>query len=872
MRQKRSRKITVKAAIALLSVIVATSGLTSSPAEAAGPPTCAGLEATIYDGHGYDSGNTVNGYVVIKGSPEADVIRGTSNADKIEGFGRNDIICGLQGNDLIYGHGGDDTIYAGSGADIVYGGSGNDVLLGGDGSDRLYGYLGNDTLNGGNQDDSLYGHDGTDIYKGGSGSDFCDDSSKFVNALPSGCDRGEVISIPTITNNKPTVGSVTQSCSPPPREGRGSFGFQATNSSNVAISVRLQLNNSTRIAVEKTGGGWEWRYSDDIWPAAVTRTIQPGTSATIAFSGLYEGDYYFEASYAPLQESYQALSLNKKDVEIRCGDKRPPRFGHNISRTLEIEQTFPTKAEIQRSLQLFTDTASGRGSTRLVKSDAVSNVRVQDPDGFGDAILSDLSETEDANLTALVQELGQAEITNWAQRARTGLSLDASASYTEYVVLMSAIYALVGQSGPRPGSEPGLSRLDVVSLSITVADASFNGFTSKKTARIIRGASFLSAAIGGVSMIATFGDGVNNRQDAFAAISFLAGVAGIFATGPLGWFFGAVAIITGFLAVVSPGDDLRAGPNPRLQRMRAGEYLASAGQLPTSGQAGRLHSLTLARRLVFERLNGSQNGIFYTGASYSSGNTNYVVFYGNLGQIHTCSVTANFSPNEPASFACSNNGPRNAGGSTLDSQIQAITGTWPSWLDMQFGGGGGALNVPEPSETELVISETKAAGSQDGFILYHDANHAAGGTRQWINASCYTQLTNAGVSSRLVASYSNDIEPLTNVSGKNTCDQLETLLAGGGAAPAPDPTPLPSPDPAPGGSVGEMVISETKAAGTQDGFILYTDGTRQWINATCFTQLKAAGIAHRSAAWSTEIQPLTNVSGKNSCDQLETLL
>ena len=178
------------------------------------------------------------------------------------------------------------------------------------------------------------------------------------------------------------------------------------------------------------------------------------------------------------------------------------------------------------------------------------------------------------------------------------------------------------------------------------------------------------------------------------------------------------------------------------------------------------------------------------------------------------------------------------------------------------GGGGGSLsNEPPvvsdpvdelvPVAVEVVLSEIKQS-NQDAFVIYTDGDIK---TRQWINADCYSSL---GVEGRLV-SYSVDIQPITNQSGKHTCAEIKTML--GSSAPAPV-APV-----ADGGSA-RVVLSEIKNT-DQDAFVLYDDNTRQWINATCYASL---GVQGELVSYSLDIQPITNQSGKHTCAEIKTML
>jgi serralysin len=112
---------------------------------------------------------TVNGIPVL-GSASFTVenfvnILGTRNADNLTGSAAANNLSGNDGNDTLLGLGGNDTLDGGNGNDLLDGGANNDTLLGGAGNDTLRGGDGNDILTGGAGADLMTGGTGADIFR-----------------------------------------------------------------------------------------------------------------------------------------------------------------------------------------------------------------------------------------------------------------------------------------------------------------------------------------------------------------------------------------------------------------------------------------------------------------------------------------------------------------------------------------------------------------------------------------------------------------------------------------------------------------------------------------------------------------------------------
>ena len=53
-----------------------------------------------------------------------------------------------------------------------------------------------------------------------------------------------------------------------------------------------------------------------------------------------------------------------------------------------------------------------------------------------------------------------------------------------------------------------------------------------------------------------------------------------------------------------------------------------------------------------------------------------------------------------------------------------------------------------------------------------------------------------------------------------------------------------------------------------DGFVLFADGTKQWVFTECFQDLKDSGVSLRHAVWDDEVRDMPNTSPKLTCDEL----
>lgn len=131
-----------------------------------------------------------------------------------------------------------------------------------------------------------------------------------------------------------------------------------------------------------------------------------------------------------------------------------------------------------------------------------------------------------------------------------------------------------------------------------------------------------------------------------------------------------------------------------------------------------------------------------------------------------------------------------------------------------------ALLGDGPPPAAAVEFVTDSPNSTAGWVL-------TGGTRQWLRPSCRSQLEAAGATFRVTTWAAVSASPST--ASPQSCTTLENQIDG-------------NPPQAQG------ALFET--AGNPNGGFWIEDGQRQWLNASCMNQLKAAGATVTAVPWS----------------------
>jgi len=168
------------------------------------------------------------------------------------------------------------------------------------------------------------------------------------------------------------------------------------------------------------------------------------------------------------------------------------------------------------------------------------------------------------------------------------------------------------------------------------------------------------------------------------------------------------------------------------------------------------------------------------------------------------------------------------------SSLEQVSGT--ATCDEVAGNAGGSGGG---GDSEWSVVTTSDNG--DGYVRFGD------GTWQWLSSNCVSSLQTSGVSVTRVQW--SDVSNLTQVSGQASCDDVAAQLGEGGG----------------GGSSSGWSVVTTNDNG--DGYVRFDDGTRQWLDASCVSSVRSAGITVSAVQWS-DIEDLSQVNGAATCEQV----
>lgn len=149
----------------------------------------------------------------------------------------------------------------------------------------------------------------------------------------------------------------------------------------------------------------------------------------------------------------------------------------------------------------------------------------------------------------------------------------------------------------------------------------------------------------------------------------------------------------------------------------------------------------------------------------------------------------------------------------------------------------GQAPPPTSSGAQFVTSSTS---NNAGWVVRN-------GTKQWLNASCRTQLEDAGAT--FVIQAWNTIGPLSSTTARLTCDEMQQLIGGSGTG---------------GNNGGRRFVtnSTTNAAGW-----VIANGTKQWLSPSCRAQLESQGVSFEILAWN-QIGSVPAASNQVACGDL----
>lgn len=153
-----------------------------------------------------------------------------------------------------------------------------------------------------------------------------------------------------------------------------------------------------------------------------------------------------------------------------------------------------------------------------------------------------------------------------------------------------------------------------------------------------------------------------------------------------------------------------------------------------------------------------------------------------------------------------------------------------------------AAQTPVMASTQTKMGDPQnwsvgtTTGNGDGYVFYGD------NTYQWLDAACISDLRGASVQVATVAY--QDIIGLTQLPGVGDCSAVRAALSNGD------------------GDEQWRVVTTTDAG---DGYVLYGNGTRQWLDAACVSRLRGAGATVQAVQW-PEVSGQTQLPGVADCD------
>lgn len=131
-----------------------------------------------------------------------------------------------------------------------------------------------------------------------------------------------------------------------------------------------------------------------------------------------------------------------------------------------------------------------------------------------------------------------------------------------------------------------------------------------------------------------------------------------------------------------------------------------------------------------------------------------------------------------------------------------------------------------PSDDPLTLMTTpdRVAPGEYGWVKFAD------NTKQWIDGACRNRLSDAGVA--LESKQWNDIAAFADNAVYRSCDDIVALLD--------ESTPL----------FTRIVTTPDKESLPNYGWVVYSDNTKQWIDANCRAQLDGKGLTTELLPWS----------------------
>ena len=828
----------------LALLVVMGAGATPAAAHHTPRPDCGGEPATIYEGHGFNSAtDRVNGVVRITGTSGKDVIVATTGADLISALGGNDIICAREGNDDIAAGSGNDTVFAGAGDDIIRAGDGNDHIRGGAGNDDLNGFLGSDELFGGDGNDDLSGHNGVDTFNGGPGTDVCNDSTPFTE-LPRNCESGRLAAPtpppPPPTTPPPPIDDFRPRCFDEPVTIERSGTQAATGGPGRDVILH------TGTGPVSGGGG------DDLICGGGTIDGGDGDDTVQAFSNtetVHGGDGDDTIIGSRQDERIWGGNGNDRVSGRGGGDDINGDSGNDVLWVLDVTQDGQTGEGSDLDGGPGNDTlVGGPDDDRLFGNSGDDRIDGHggDDDLFG-GLGADTLRGGDGN-----DQLLDAAWNAFDKDLDWLIGGDGNDRLIEASTVFGGKPMVL-----RPGR--GCDTLDYDFFSGEVdgrlrqTNDYFEVHDSCDTVEgeLNRGGSELNLP-DGVELEIPIPSRVRLDQsyapsNITISTPWRSDVEQIVCSNELPYFedvstcrvlFGEEEGDGGNVPDTFYDVDFQVPKVDAAQTVDAGNGVVHLRHRSGVGFEGCVAANPLdyiCDYVAFE-IQPLDVALLSPPDDWDPGSNREALEDGFVCALSIASVWFDVRTARQGGVPVPDNG-------LVPDLVRACAEPVGDILDRGLGAGPQPVPGNGGLSGELVITGVQT--SQSGFALLSN------GTRQWIESGCYSQVRAAGVSVRQV-NYGATVQPLTNVNGTYSCSELIGLLSTGG------------------GLSGELVFTGVQSP--QSGFVLLSDGTRQWVDASCYAQLRAAGISTRQVGYGATVQPLRNVNGTYSCNDLQALL
>jgi len=140
-------------------------------------------------------------------------------------------------------------------------------------------------------------------------------------------------------------------------------------------------------------------------------------------------------------------------------------------------------------------------------------------------------------------------------------------------------------------------------------------------------------------------------------------------------------------------------------------------------------------------------------------------------------------------------------------------------------------------------------GNTDGFVLYPT-------NRQWVSAECMTTLHNAGAAVETVK-WGTEISDRPETTDHMSCSELVFAFSSAHCVIGQS---------AAGSSWRVVTVSNNG-----DGYLLFADNTRRWLNHQCISSISNAGISIHGESWDA-VKDRADASQPYACDNIISTL